>query len=611
MCGIIGYTGFREVIPVLIESLKRLEYRGYDSAGIAYLFNNKIEIIKKKGRIEDLKNLIEKYDVAAHIGIGHTRWATHGKPSDKNAHPHLNSNNSIAIVHNGIIENYKILKERLLKQGIKFLSETDTEVIVHLINFYLKNNDLENAIVKTIKELKGSFALAIISLKEKEKIFVCRYHSPLVIGIGKGENFVASDIPAILNYTNNFIFLDDGEYAVITQNNVDVKNFKGKLISKKVEQVNWDVMMAEKLHYKHFMLKEIYEQPEVIKRLINTYINYETNEIIFNNFENFDKLIPSIKKIDIVACGTSFHSAIIGKLYLEDFANIPVEVDIGSEYRYRKNIIKEDTLLITISQSGETADTLASLRKFKEKNNNKTLTICNVFGSSLARDSDFVIFTEAGPEIGVASTKAYTAQIFCLLLLSLYIGFKKNRLNKTFIKNAIQNIHKIPMIMEKVLKQKEKIYNIAIKYYKFLNFLFLGRYYNYPTALEGALKLKEISYIHAEGYAAGEMKHGPIALIDDKMPVVIIAVKDSVYEKVVSNIEEVKARQGIIILVLNENDKKLKHFADEFIEVPLINDYLSPLITIIPLQLLAYEIANKLGCDVDKPRNLAKSVTVE
>ncbi|HOL48728.1 MAG TPA: glutamine--fructose-6-phosphate transaminase (isomerizing), partial [bacterium] len=508
-------------------------------------------------------------------------------------------------------EKYKILKERLLKQGIKFLSETDTEVIVHLINFYLKNNDLENAIVKTIKELKGSFALAIISLKEKEKIFVCRYHSPLVIGIGKGENFVASDIPAILNYTNNFIFLDDGEYAVITQNNVDVKNFKGKLISKKVEQVNWDVMMAEKLHYKHFMLKEIYEQPEVIKRLINTYINYETNEIIFNNFENFDKLIPSIKKIDIVACGTSFHSAIIGKLYLEDFANIPVEVDIGSEYRYRKNIIKEDTLLITISQSGETADTLASLRKFKEKNNNKTLTICNVFGSSLARDSDFVIFTEAGPEIGVASTKAYTAQIFCLLLLSLYIGFKKNRLNKTFIKNAIQNIHKIPMIMEKVLKQKEKIYNIAIKYYKFLNFLFLGRYYNYPTALEGALKLKEISYIHAEGYAAGEMKHGPIALIDDKMPVVIIAVKDSVYEKVVSNIEEVKARQGIIILVLNENDKKLKHFADEFIEVPLINDYLSPLITIIPLQLLAYEIANKLGCDVDKPRNLAKSVTVE
>lgn len=611
MCGIVGYVGYRKVIPVLIESLKRLEYRGYDSAGIGYIYDNKIEVIKKKGRIENLIEEIKKFDIDTIIGIGHTRWATHGKPSDNNAHPHQNKSATIAVVHNGIIENYKVLKQTLIKKGYKFNSETDTEVIVHLIEEYRKKYNLEKAILISLKKLKGSFAIAVLSLLEKDKIFVCRSGSPLVIGLGREENFIASDIPAILNYTNQFLFLEEDEYGIITKEKVILKKLNGTPVKRKPVEIKWDVLAAEKQNYKHFMLKEIFEQPEVIKRLINAYIDIDKFDISFDEkISELDAVSNKIDKIEIVACGTSYHSAMVGRLYIEELAKLPVEIDIGSEYRYRKNIIKDNTLMITISQSGETADTLASLRKFK-LSKNKILSICNVIGSSIARESDFVIFTEAGPEIGVASTKAYTAQVLAMLLVGLYLGIKRKTITKNFTSAIIQKILKLPEQMERVLKLREHIHNISSKYFKVSDFLFLGRYYNYPTSLEGALKLKEISYIHAEGYAAGEMKHGPIALIDENLPVVAIATIDSVYEKVVSNLEEVKARQGILILIINENDNKLKKFSNEFISVPKVDELLSPIINIIPLQMLAYEIANWRGCDIDKPRNLAKSVTVE
>lgn len=611
MCGIVGYIGYRKVIPVLVESLKRLEYRGYDSAGIGFIFNDKIVSIKKQGRIANLKKEIRSFNVDSSIGIGHTRWATHGKPSDKNSHPHLNVDNSIALVHNGIIENFKSLKEDLISKGIKFVSDTDTEVIVHLLNEYTQSLDLESSIQKLLKTLEGSFALSIISQKDKDKLYVIRKGSPIVIGLGECENFVASDIPAILNYTNNFLFLEEEEYAILTKNEVILKSFSGEIINRKTVQIDWDILQADKQNFKHYMLKEIYEQTEVFNRLLHIYVNKESNEIEFN--QTFDYLkdnITEIKKIDIVACGTSYYAAMIGRLYIEEISNIPVEIEIGSEYRYRKNIIEKGTLLITISQSGETADTLASLRKFK-KSGNKSLSICNVMGSSLSRESDYVLWTEAGPEIGVASTKSYTAQIFTLLLFALFTGSAKNKLDDDFKKDIINKMYKIPETIKNILKLKDNIYSLASKYYKYTDFLFIGRYYNFPTAMEGALKLKEISYIHAEGYAAGEMKHGPIALIDSNMPVIAIACKDTVYEKVVSNLEEVKARKGLLICIINENDKYLPDFSDDIITIPYIDELLSPIINIIPLQLFAYSIADWRGCDIDKPRNLAKSVTVE
>lgn len=611
MCGIVGYIGYRKVIPVLVESLKRLEYRGYDSAGIGYILNNKLVSLKKQGRIDNLKKEIKSFNIDSNIGIGHTRWATHGKPSDKNSHPHLDESNSLAIVHNGIIENYKELKEDLTKKGKKFLSETDTEVIAHLLSDYNKTLSAEKALIKVIKKLKGSFALSLINLKEPDKLLIARKGSPLVIGLGEGENFVASDIPAILNYTNKFIFLEEDEYAVITQEKVELKKFNGETIKRKAVQLDWNIMQADKKNYKHYMLKEIFEQSDVINRLLNIYVNSTKKEIEFDeSFEPLKDILKNIKKIDIVACGTSYYAAMIGRLYIEEIAKIPVEIEIGSEYRYRNNIIDEDTLLVTLSQSGETADTLASLRKFK-KSNNKALTICNVIGSSLSRESDYVLFTQAGPEIGVASTKAYTAQLFSLLLFAVFAGKVRGNLSSQLKKKIINDMFKLPDAVNKVLKLKDNISAIASKYYKYTNFLFIGRYFNFSTAMEGALKLKEISYIHAEGYAAGEMKHGPIALIDSNMPVIAIATKDSVYEKVVSNLEEVKARKGILISVINSNDKYLREFSDEVIIIPFINEIMSPIINIIPLQLLAYYIADWRGCDIDKPRNLAKSVTVE
>ena len=605
----MGYVGPRGTTKVLIEGLKRLEYRGYDSAGIAVFQKEKIEIRRKVGKLTRLEELIDKETFDGKVGIGHTRWATHGKPSDENAHPHKAG--KVAVVHNGIIENYLPLKEFLKKKGHVFSSETDTEIIAHLIDEFIREgHSFPDAVRVTLDKIRGSYALGILYEGDETCLIGARNEAPLVIGLGEGENFVASDIPPILPYTRSFIFMEDGEMAVLSSKGVKVYNAKGAEVSKEPKQVNWNPLMAEKGGYKHFMLKEIFEQPRAVTDTIRGRLSEEKGDVILDNVRLDKETLKKIHRIILIACGTSYHAALVGKFLIEDLCRIPVEADIGSEFRYRNPIIGENDLLVAISQSGETADTLAALREGKRKGA-KTLSICNVVESSLARDSDHVIYTHAGPEIGVASTKTFTTQLITLFLLAVRIGRELGTLSAQDGKRLINELIRIPHLMEEMLKASTHVAHIARKYLHTRDFLYLGRGINYPIALEGALKLKEISYIHAEGYPAGEMKHGPIALIDREMPVVVLATQNEVYDKVISNIEEVKAREGKVIALASPSDQAIVQKADDVITIPETTPSLTPILLTIPLQLLAYYMADFKGTDVDQPRNLAKSVTVE
>jgi len=607
MCGIVGYTGKREAKEILIKGLKNLEYRGYDSAGVAVLAKNRLKVVKRKGKIKNLEELVSRTSFSGSLGIAHTRWATHGVPSDKNAHPHLDCKKRIAVVHNGIIENFEDLKKDLLRKGCKFSSDTDTEVISHLIERNYHQN-LEEAVRRTALLLKGSFSLAVISRDEPDKLVGVRLDSPLIVGIKDGEKFLASDSSAFIENTRRVVYLKDREIAILTPDSVKVVDFQGRRVSLKEELLNFSKEEVKKCGFKHFMLKEILEQPKVLEKIISYYL--KDKDFNLKELTTFKDFFKKLQKINIVACGTAYHAGLVGKYLMEKFLKIPVEVDLGSEFRYKQPTIRKGDLLIAISQSGETADTLAGVRLAK-KRGAKILSICNVLGSTLVRESDKVIYTLAGPEISVASTKAYSAQIMVLVILSLYLARLRKTLPEPLINSYLNLLRKVPSYQLKIVKSKDKIRKIAQKYLNFGAFLYLGRNINYPTALEGALKLKEISYIPAEGYPAGEMKHGPIALIDEYRAVVCIANNSSVYLKMLSNVEEIFARRGKIIILATEGDKQVKKYSRQIIYIPQIREELSPLITIIPLQLLAYYIAELKGYDVDKPRNLAKSVTVE
>ena len=609
MCGIVGYIGSRETARVLIDGLKRLEYRGYDSAGIAVFHRGKIEIRRKEGKLAKLEELIGRETFDGKVGIGHTRWATHGRPSDENAHPHKAG--KVAVVHNGIIENYLPLKEILKGKGHVFTSETDTEIISHLIDEFMHEgySSLE-AVRIALDKIKGSYALGILFEGEEGHLIAARKESPLVIGLGKEEYFIASDVPPVLPYTRDFIFMEDGEVALLSFEGVKVVDIKGKEVSKEPKRIHWNPLMAEKGGYKHFMLKEIFEQPRAVIDTIRGRLSEEKGDAVFGDVHFDPNFLKKIQRINLIACGTSYHAALVGKFLIEDFCRIPVDVDIGSEFRYRNPIIKPDHFLVAISQSGETADTLAALREAKRKGAT-TLAICNVVESSLAREADHVIYTHAGPEIGVASTKTFVTQLVILFLLGLRIGRELGVLSSEKGKTLIEELVKLPHLMEELLKGSHEVAKIARKYLHVRDFLYLGRGISYPIALEGALKLKEISYVHAEGYPAGEMKHGPIALIDQEMPVVVLATKNDVYEKVISNIEEVKAREGKIIALASQSDQEIVEKVDDVITIPETHPSLTPILLTIPLQLLAYYMADFKGTDVDQPRNLAKSVTVE
>jgi len=607
MCGIVGYIGERKASSVLMNGLSKLEYRGYDSAGLALLEPNGIIIERSVGKLINLSEQISEKEFSATMGIGHTRWATHGKPSFENAHPH--SSEGLTIVHNGIIENYLELKTMLKEKGYVFQSETDTEVVAHLIKSNY-NGNLTDAVMATIKQIIGSYALAIISEDEPEHIIIARKDSPLVVGVGEGEMFAASDVPAVLSYTRQFVFLEDGDLAVLSKDDFVIYDVDGNAINREVKVIDWNPVMAEKAGFSHFMQKEINEQPRAIIDTIRGRYSLEDSTISFDNFEKIDDIVNKINRIVIVACGTSWHAGLIAKFYIEKLAKIPVEVDIASEFRYRNLVIDEKTLFVAVSQSGETADTLSALRIAK-KMGATVLSVCNVLGSSISRDSDSVIYTHAGPEIGVASTKAFTTQVISFLLFALYLGQGKKNLSKDEIGRYLAEIIKLPEAIEHVLTQDEHILSLAKKFKDSSDFLYLGRNVNYPVALEGALKLKEISYIHAEGYPAGEMKHGPIALIDKTLPVFVLCPKSSVYDKVFSNVEEVKTRDGIVIAVVTEGDEGLKGICDHVIEIPDVIEELSVFPTVIATQIFSYHVAHQLGLDVDQPRNLAKSVTVE
>jgi glucosamine--fructose-6-phosphate aminotransferase (isomerizing) len=609
MCGIIGYIGPRETNKVLIEGLKRLEYRGYDSAGIAVFQKGKIEIRRKVGKLKNLEELIEKETFDGKVGIGHTRWATHGRPSDENAHPHKAG--KVTVVHNGIIENYLPLREYLKKKGHVFSSETDTETIAHLIDELIQEgHSFLDAVKITLGRIKGSYALGILYEGDETCLIGARNEAPLVIGLGEGEYFIASDIPPILPYTRSFIFMDDGEVAFLSTKGVKVYDAKGEEVSKEPRYVDWNPLMAEKGGYKHFMLKEIFEQPRAVTDTIRGRLSEEKGDVVLDNVRLDRETLRRVHRIILIACGTSYHAALVGKFLIEQFCRIPAEADIGSEFRYRNPIIGENDLVVAISQSGETADTLAAVRESKRKGAT-TLSICNVVESSLARDSDHVIYTHAGPEIGVASTKTFATQLITLFLLALRMGREMGLLSQKEGRALIEELTKLPHLMEEMLKSSTQVAKIARKYLYTRDFLYLGRGINYPIALEGALKLKEISYIHAEGYPAGEMKHGPIALIDREMPVVVLATKNEVYEKVMSNIEEVKAREGNVIALASQSDREIAKKVDDVIFIPETLPSLTPILLTIPLQLLAYYMADFKGTDVDQPRNLAKSVTVE
>jgi glucosamine--fructose-6-phosphate aminotransferase (isomerizing) len=612
MCGIIGYIGDKEAQPILLNGLRRLEYRGYDSCGMATYQNNKNSLVVKKlpGKIRLLETLLKKKPLSGNLGIGHCRWATHGAPNQANAHPHLDCKGEIAIVHNGIIENYAQLKSELIKKGHKFKSQTDTEVIVHLIESFYRNASLEEATRKALSKLQGSFAIGVISKREPGKLIGARMGSPLVVGVGENENFLASDIPALLDSAEDTVFLEDKEMAILTKDKIDVVTLSGESVKRSAVRITWDVSQAQKQGWPYFMLKEINEQPRVLKGILSQRIQNGKEKIYFEELKISQEQLLAASNIMIVACGTAYHAGLCGKYILEELCKKTVCVDLASEFRYRDPLVSRDTLVIAISQSGETADTLAAIREAKKKGA-LVLAICNVLGSSLVRESDGVIYTHAGPEIGVASTKAYTAQLAILYLFAFYLADIMKTVEKDTLCALIKNLKACAQLQEKFLDNQNTVKTIAHRHSHLGSFLFLGRHVNYPSALEGALKLKEISYIPAEGYAAGEMKHGPIALIDEYRAVVCIAPESKIYEKMASNIQEIRSRRGKIIAIATEGDDKIKDLTREVIYTPKIDEFISPLIIALPLQLLAYHIAVKRGCDVDQPRNLAKSVTVE
>ena len=609
MCGIIGYIGNQNSVPILIDGLKRLEYRGYDSAGIAFIQHEKIEVRRCVGKLKNLEMALSGEKLNSTIGIGHTRWATHGRPSEENAHPHRVGN--IVVVHNGIIENYIQLKKELIAEGRHFTSETDTEVIAHLIERHTKRGlTLVQAVQEALKEVKGAYAIAVLKEEEPDILVGARNGCPLVAGLAQGGSFLASDIPAILNYTRDVLFLNDEEIIILSPEGIQIVDLEGNPVEKEPSKVMWNPVMAEKGGYRHFMLKEIYEQPRAIMDTLRGRLSYDTGNVYLDEAGLSEDDVKGLKKIFIVACGTSWHAALVAKFMIEEIARLPVEVDVGSEFRYRDPLIDEKSLLIAITQSGETADTLAAMREAKSKGG-KVFSVCNVVGSTAARESDGIIYTHAGPEIGVAATKTFTAQLVALYILAIYLGRARGLLSQAEGKNKLETLSQLPNLVEKILEDSDRIEEMARHYFQYTDFLYLGRGPNYPIALEGALKLKEISYIHAEGYPAGEMKHGPIALIDDKMPTVALITRNNVYDKVISNIMEVKARGGKVIAIATDGDEDISAKADDVVYLPQFDHLLTPVLLAIPLQLFAYHIAVLRGCDVDQPRNLAKSVTVE
>ncbi len=612
MCGIVGYIGTRKVVPILIEGLRRLEYRGYDSAGLVYEYEGRLVKYRAAGKLGNLEAAVdENIGVASHTGIGHTRWATHGAPTRDNAHPHSDCTGELVVVHNGIIENYGSLKKELQEAGHTFASQTDTEVLAHLIEHYLED-DLVAAVRKALARVEGSYALGVLWARDPDTLVAARNHSPLVMGVGEDACFIASDVPALLPYTRQVIFLDDRELAVLSRGSYTIMDVDdGTVLEKEIRTIDWNAAMAEKGGFRHFMLKEIFEQPQAILNTVSGRIVPETGEVELAGIGLDEAGISSIRRIALVACGTSWHAALVAKYWIEKWVGIPVEVDIASEFRYRRLLLGPEVLTIAISQSGETADTLAGIR-LAARLGSRVVTICNVVGSTMTREADGVIYTHAGPEIGVASTKAFTSQLAALFLLTLYLGQVRQTIDPADRKELAAALLGVATVIEDELpRMQERIRELIEDYYDARDFLFVGRGLNFPIALEGALKLKEISYIHAEGYAAGELKHGPIALIDRDMPVLALVPKDAVYQKTVSNVEEIKARQGRLVLIGTAGDEHLAKLTDDVLYLPEVHEELNPLLYTIPAQLLSYEIANRRGCDVDQPRNLAKSVTVE
>ena len=622
MCGIVGYVGNQQVVPVVVEGLRRLEYRGYDSAGIAVVdAKSEMQVRRASGKLRNLEDVLRAKPIEGDYGLGHTRWATHGRPTEENAHPHRSSNGRICVVHNGIIENYLELKRELQKHDHFFQSETDTEVVAHLIENHLRHQPqlgFEGAFREMLKQIRGIYALVAMSADEPEKLVTARLGPPIVIGLGENEYFVASDIPAILPHTRDLFFLEDGEMAVLTRAGVRVTNLDGQEVEPKVQRINWDPIQAEKGGYKHFMLKEIYEQPRAVRDTTQGRVSLDTGQIFLDTMKIPPDEFRRFTDIKIASCGTAWHASLVAKYLIEELARVPVEVDYASEFRYRSPILTPTTLMMAISQSGETADTLAAMREARDQGC-RSLTICNVQGSMMTREADCTIYTHAGPEIGVASTKAFTSQIVAAYLLALYLAQERGTLSEERLKWHTQHLSELPVKLEKLLNNNETDYEELSKAFVLsTDFLYLGRGINFPIALEGALKLKEISYIHAEGYAAGEMKHGPNALIDSRLPVVVINTLDPSdeksrlrYEKTLSNIQEVRARDGIVVAVVTEGDQDTRSLASYTLEVPPSSELLSPVLSAVPLQLLAYHVAVRRGCDVDQPRNLAKSVTVE
>ena len=613
MCGIIGYIGSKPVVPVLLEGLRRMEYRGYDSAGVAVVSPEGIALRRSAGKLANLEHAIDAQPVDGLYGVGHTRWATHGRPTEENAHPHRDCTGRIVVVHNGIIENYLELKRELQSQGHAFTTETDTEIVAHLVEREMQTDGLENAVRRALKLMRGMFALVLVSVDDPEKIVAVRNGPPIVVGLGRDEFFVASDIPAILAHTRDVVFLGDEEMAVITRSGVTFTDFAGRAVSKTTQRVMWDPIAAEKGGHKHFMLKEIYEQPAAARDTILGRVSLDQGHVFLEEVNISDETFRALQKVTIVACGTSWHAGLVGKYLIEALAQIPVEVDYGSEYRYRNPIVADRELAIAITQSGETADTLAALREARRKGAS-SVAICNVVGSMATREAQGTVYTHAGPEIGVASTKAFTSQLVALQLLALYLAQVRKTLTPNEIRAHIGQLLQMPQILEQTLRASAATEKVAERFYNRSDFLFLGRGINYPIALEGALKLKEISYIHAEGYPAGEMKHGPIALIDEQMPVVAVAPDDHVFEKMIGNVQEAKARGGSVIAVTTAGDSRMAGVLDAhdvILPMPATTPLLTPIVMTIPLQLLAYHIAVRRGCDVDQPRNLAKSVTVE
>lgn len=613
MCGIIGYLGPKPVVSVVLDGLRRLEYRGYDSAGIAVVHDGQIDIRRSAGKLINLENAIQAWPLAGEYGLGHTRWATHGRPTEENAHPHRDGSGRIVVVHNGIIENYLEIKRELVAEGHKFESETDTEVVAHLVQKEWKGDGLENAVLRAMKRVRGLFALVLLSADDPNKLVAVRNGPPIVVGIGDGESFVASDVPAVLSHTRDVVFMEDRDMAILTPTGVTFQTLDGTVVQRKPTRVLWDPISAEKAGYKHFMLKEIFEQPHAVRDTVLGRASLDTGQIHLEEMAISAEDLRGITKITLLACGTSWHAALVGKFMIEELAQLSVEVDYGSEYRYRNPIIDHRTLAVAITQSGETADTLAALREAKGKGA-RSLAICNVVGSMATREAEGTVYTHAGPEIGVASTKAFTTQLVALYLFALRLSEVRETLTKEQRCEHIKALMQLPQALEDTLKTAKQVEEIAVRFHNRADFLYLGRGINYPIALEGALKLKEISYIHAEGYPAGEMKHGPIALIDEQMPVVALATHDHVFEKMQGNIQEAKARGGSIIAVTTAGDTTLQQIlgdTDSLITVPATSPLLMPVVLSIPLQLLSYYIAVRRGCDVDQPRNLAKSVTVE